>query len=70
MSYVIARRFDPAAPERLRCDQRGCRRTTLANDDRFDRGWEVLGTTMDVFDFCSAAHYDAFAATHPELLNQ
>jgi len=56
--------------DRLRCDLPGCRRKTRANEARFDRGWEVWGTTMAVFDFCSAAHYEAFYAVHPEWHGQ
>ena len=68
MTTITARDLD--APERLRCDLPRCRRTTRATEDRFDRGWEVWGTTMDVFDFCSERHYLTFHAAHPEWHNQ
>lgn len=54
----------------VQCDAPGCRRWTPKGSDRFEMEWEVWGTTMDVFDFCSEEHFRNFYAAHPEWHNQ
>lgn len=66
MSLIHEPRRAEHLPPRLRCDQRGCRRTVTADERRWDRGWEVLGGVFNTYDFCSEAHLLAYQTRCPD----